>query len=115
VPCIEHGSLDDEAHRAFLQNIAACAQRYVMGPDEATLQPYLTKEASAPPVPEPSMLGFFGGEMAREFEMVYFNTVTALSSPPANANSKVGVDYLKNLTADEEAVPPSGPESGAGD
>jgi hypothetical protein len=79
--------LDQNAHDSFLKNIAASAQRYVMGPDEESLRQYVTVEASPPAVPEPAVLGFFSGAMARHYEMIYFHLSNNFSSPPTNPTS----------------------------
>jgi len=100
IPNIEHGRLEDDAHHAFLMNIAACAQRFVIGPDEATMRPYLTSEPNPPPVPEPAMLGFLNGPMARRYEMIYFQILTKLASPPGESDTNLYVDYVKNMTHD---------------
>jgi hypothetical protein len=97
VPEIERSTLTDEAHAAFRENIAACAQRYVIGPDEASMRRYLKAESTAPPIPEPQMLGFLNGAMARHYEMIYFHLVTYFSSPPQGRNAQAYVDYDKNM------------------
>jgi len=96
-PNIERGVLDQNAHGSFLKNIAASAQRYVMGPDEESLRQYVTVEASPPAVAEPALLGFFSGAMARHYEMIYFHLSNKFSSPPANPNEYAYVDYAKNM------------------
>lgn len=99
---VERGNLDDDAHAGFLNNIAACAQRYVIGADEATMQKYVKTESSSPPIPEPAMLGFLDSEMARHYEMIYFHLVSKFSSPPDKPHTQAYVDYDKKMpkTAD---------------
>jgi len=97
VPNIERNALEDDAHAMFLDSIAGCAQRYVIGPDETAMRKYLKAEATPPPIPEPSMLGFLNSEMARYYEMMYFDCLTRFSSPPTGPNTQVFVDYDKNM------------------
>jgi Protein of unknown function (DUF4238) len=97
VPNIERNTLEDEAHAMFLYSIASCAQRYVIGADETAMRKYLKAEATPPPIPEPSMLGFLNSEMAREYEMIYFNCLTRFSSAPTGSDTQVFVDYDKNM------------------
>jgi hypothetical protein len=97
VPEIERGTLGDQAHAAFRDNIAACAQRYVIGPDEATMRRYVRTEAAAPPIPEPQFLGFLDSPTARRYEMIYFHLLTYFSSPPKERNSQAYVDYDKQM------------------
>ena len=104
VPNIERNILEDDAHAMFLDSIASCAQRYVIGPDETAMRKYLRAETTPPPIPEPSMLGFLNSEMARNYEMMYFNCLTKFSSPPTGPNTQVIVDYDKNMPgADPES------------
>ena len=97
VPVIERGVLDDPEHAKFLDSIALCAQRYVLGPNELQMRKYLNPQATPPLIPEPDMLGFMSGPMARHYEMLYFHCVTQFAIPPSNPDAYVYVDFEKNM------------------
>lgn len=106
-PNIDRGDLEDDQHAAFLSTIAAFAQRYVIGPAEAAMRNYVKVETDPPPVPEPAQLGFLNAEMARHYEMIYFNCLSRLSSPPNNPKDFIYVDYDKNMPASGETGKPA--------
>jgi hypothetical protein len=76
-PEIEGGWLSDEQHDGFLNVIAACGRRFLIGPDRKAVAKYALRQDQPHPVPEPGLLGFLSGAMARKYEMLFLGVCKA--------------------------------------
>ena len=91
-PVIEYYTLDDDEHLALLRAMAGYARRFVIGPDEKTMQRYLTKKPPPTRSIEPSEFGFMTGRRAARWEMTYFSTLTKLCAPPDASIMRLDLD-----------------------
>lgn len=103
-PQIEREVITDTDHDSFRDAIAATSQRFVIGPDEATVARYARVRAGPSQVPEPGMLGFFGGALARRHELILFNLLGLVNKPPEGAVRYALVDYEKNGPRPEDGA-----------
>jgi hypothetical protein len=94
-PCIERGTLLDSDSRLFSDCIADAAQRFVIGPSEESVRRYAVAQKVRPLMPEPAMLGFFSGPLARDHEMIFLHLCSALAKPPDGSVAGLSVDFEK--------------------
>ncbi len=95
-PVIRYATLGDTDQQSLVRSLAFSAQRFVIGPDELTMERYVFRQGEPPRVPEPGMLGFMTSRMARHFEHVRLFLADALSTPPRSDGDVIGVSYAKN-------------------
>lgn len=97
-PKIEYATMTEAQQDGFNHCLATSAQRFLIGPDEAAVARYANRQNAPPQVPEPSMLGFMSGAMARQYEHTYARLLTALDTPPSIDGEEIYVDFEGNIS-----------------
>jgi|SRR5665213_465210 len=92
-PNIERYSIDDHNHQQFLDWMAFYAQRFIIGPNERSLQRYQKAYDPTPAPLEPIDLGFPPTALLRKWEMEYFQFLARLSNAPAPGVSHLLFDF----------------------
>lgn len=96
-PNIDYRPIDEAQQQNGIDIFAGNAQRFVIGPDKETMRQYISVDHSPPPVPEPVMLGFMGGAMARRYEHTQLRVLGELAKAPQNDGDVLYVNYAGNM------------------
>jgi len=96
-PRIAYARVDEAQQRLLLSCVARSAQRFVIGPSEASMRGYWVQEHRSPPVPEPGLLGFLPPAMSRHYELLFARLATELSRAPRANGEELYVDLQRNM------------------
>jgi len=97
VPEIRFGKLSDEQHVSLTRTVGAAAQRFVFGPTDRAVTAHIIKRELPPLVPDPGDLGFLAGRRASVHEMLFFQLLEIVGSPPRHPNAKIYIDFSKRI------------------
>ena len=97
VPEIRFGKLSDEQHIAFTATVGAGAQRFVFGPTERAVSPHIIKQELPPLVLDPADLDFLTGRRASVHEMLFFELLQKIGTPPHHPDAKIYIDFSKKI------------------
>jgi hypothetical protein len=103
VPEIRFGKLSDEQHIAFTTTVGAAAQRFVFGPTDRAVTPHIIKQELPPLVPDPAHLGFLAGRQASVHEMLFFELLQKIGTPPHRPDAKIYIDFSEKIRKAEAA------------
>jgi hypothetical protein len=103
VPEIHFGKLSDEQHIAFTTTVGATAQRFVFGPTDRAVTPHVIKQELPPLVPDPADLGFLAGRRAGVHEMLFFELLQKIGTPPHRPDAKIYIDFSEKIRKAEAA------------
>jgi hypothetical protein len=103
VPEIRFGKISDEQHIAFTATVGAAAQRFVFGPTERAVTPYIIKQELPLLVPDPADLGFLAGRRASVHEMLFFELLQKIGTPPHRPDAKIYIDFSEKIRKAEAA------------
>lgn len=103
VPEIRFGKLSDEQHVAFTTTVGAAAQRFVFGPTDRAVTPHIIKQEMPPLVPDPADLGFLAGRRASVHEMLFFELLQKIGTPPHRPDPKIYIDFSEKIRKAEAA------------
>jgi hypothetical protein len=97
VPEIRFGKLSDEQHIAFTTTVGVAAQRFVFGPTDRAVTPHVIRQELPPLVPDPADLGFLASRLATVHDMLFFQLLTVIGTPPHHPDAKIYIDFSKKI------------------
>lgn len=82
IPVIEYFHNMPNNHEGLNEALSSIAQRFIFGPDDTTIEKYLSSGSKANFPPEPEQLGFITDPLARAHEFTWHRLAAAIERDP---------------------------------